>query len=87
VEVSTRWRYDGSARRVILEVRQGSRWAPYRFPLTVAVRESQGTERRVTVEVGAEREQRITLPVALDRAPAELLIDPDVQLLATFTTH
>jgi hypothetical protein len=41
----------------------------------------------VTVEVGAEREQRLTLPVALDRAPAALLIDPDAQLLATFTTH
>jgi aminopeptidase N len=87
VEASTQWRYDDSARRVILEVRQGSRWPPYRFPLTVAVHERQGTERRVTVEVGAEREQRITLPLALDRAPAELLIDPDVQLLATFTTH
>ena len=86
-EVSTSWRYDGSSRRVILEVRQGSRWPPYRFPLTVAVRDAQGTERRVTVEVGAEREQRITLPVALDRAPAEILIDPDVQLLASFTTH
>lgn len=86
-EVSTDWRYDASARRVILEVRQGSRWPPYRFPLTVAVRDASGTERRVTVEVGASREQRITLPLALDRAPAELLIDPDVQLLATFTTH
>ena len=85
--VSTSWRYDDSARRVILEVRQGSRWPPYRFPLTVAVRDSAGMERRVTVEVGAEREQRVTLPLALDRAPAELLIDPDVQLLATITTH
>jgi aminopeptidase N len=86
-EVSTRWRYDASARRVILEVRQGNRWPPYRFPLTVAVRDASGSERRVTVEVGAEREQRITLPVTLDRAPAEILIDPDVQLLATFTIH
>jgi aminopeptidase N len=86
-EVSTRWRYDGSARRVILEVRQGSRWPPYRFPLTVVVRDASGTERRMTVEVGAEREQRITLPLAFDQAPAELSIDPDAQLLATFTTH
>ena len=86
-EVSTSWRYDGSARRVILEVRQGSRWPPYRFPLTVAMHDASGAERRVTVEVGADREQRITLPLTLDQAPAELLIDPDVQLLATFTTH
>lgn len=85
-EVSTSWRYDASARRVILEVRQGSRWPPYRFPLTVALRDG-GTEQRVTVEVGAERVQRITLPARIDRAPAELLIDPDVQLLATFSTH
>lgn len=86
-DVSTSWRYDASARRVILQVRQGGRWPPYRFPLAVVLRDSSGTERRVTVEVGAEREQRLTLPVALDRAPAALLIDPDAQLLATFTTH
>lgn len=86
-EVSTSWRYDASARRVILQVRQGGRWPPYRFPLAVVLRDSSGTERRVTVEVGADREQRLTLPLALDRAPAALLIDPDAQLLATFTTH
>ena len=86
-EVSTSWRYDGSARRVILQVRQGDRWPPYRFPLTVAVRDASGTVRRMTVEVEASREQRITLPVAIDRAPADLLIDPDAQLLATFDTH
>jgi aminopeptidase N len=86
-EISTNWRYDASTRRVILEVRQGSRWPPYRFPLTVAVRDAAGTERRVTVEVGAEPVQRIPLPVALDRTPAELLIDPDAELLATFETH
>ncbi|HUF30092.1 MAG TPA: M1 family metallopeptidase [Gemmatimonadaceae bacterium] len=86
-EVSTSWSYDASARRVLLQVRQGGRWPPYRFPLAVVLRDTSGTERRVTVEVGAEREQRLTLPVALDRAPAALLIDPDAQLLGTFTTH
>jgi hypothetical protein len=53
----------------------------------VAVRDAAGTERRVTVEVGAEPVQRIPLPVALNRTPAELLIDPDAELLATFETH
>jgi aminopeptidase N len=86
-QVATRWRYDGSARRVILEVRQGDRWPPYRFPLTVAVRSADGSERRVTVEVGPMREQRLTLPIPLDRAPAELSIDPDADLLATFTSR
>jgi aminopeptidase N len=84
-EVATSWRYDASARRVILQVRQGDRWPPYRFPLTVAIRDADGTERRTIVEVEASREQRITLPIALDRAPAELLIDPDADLLATFS--
>jgi hypothetical protein len=51
------------------------------------MRDASGTERRMTVEVGAEREQQITLPLAFDQAPAELSIDPDAQLLATFTTH
>jgi aminopeptidase N len=86
-ELTTRWRYDGRSHRVTLYVEQGSRFAPFRFPLTVEVRDALGRSRRTTVEVAAERSQRIVLPLSFDAAPRTVIFDPHVQLLATFTAR
>ncbi len=83
-ELVTQWRYDRASRRVTLYITQGARFAPYRFPLTVAVRDVRGRVRRITIQVEAERSQRITLPLQLDASPRDLVFDPDVELLATF---
>ncbi len=83
-ELRTRWRYDASRHRVTLEVEQGPRFAPYRFPLTVELRDADGRPRRATVDVAAARSQRVVLPIALDAPPRSLAFDPDVELLATF---
>ncbi|MDQ6888575.1 MAG: M1 family metallopeptidase [Gemmatimonadota bacterium] len=85
--LSTRWRYDQGARRVVLDVEQGGGFAPYRFPLVVALTERSGVVRRTTVDVRAARLQSITLPLALTGAPQSVALDPDVQLLASFTAH
>jgi aminopeptidase N len=81
VEGEVRWRFDRRARRVVLEVEQGSRFAPYRFPLVVELRDAGGAARRATVTVAASRSQRITVPLELDRAPASVVVDPDVLVL------
>ncbi|MDQ3697464.1 MAG: M1 family metallopeptidase [Gemmatimonadota bacterium] len=86
-ELTTQWRYDERTRRVLLEVEQGGRWPPYRFPLVVEVQDAAGTARRAIVQVPATRTQRLTIPIALDRAPRAVTLDPDVQLLATFTAR
>ena len=41
----------------------------------------------VTVPVGAERSQRVVLPIQLNAPPRTIVYDPDVALLATFTTR
>jgi aminopeptidase N len=83
-ELTTSWRYEAVTHRVILEIDQGSRFPPYRFPLTVEVRDAAGRSSRTTVQVRPERSQHITLPLRLNAAPASLRLDPDVTLLATF---
>ncbi|MGI8496412.1 MAG: M1 family aminopeptidase [Gemmatimonadaceae bacterium] len=86
-ELTTQWRYDPATHRVVLEVEQGARFAPYRFPLVVALTERNGAVLRTTVEIGAARMQRITLPIVLTGAPQSVVLDPDVQLLASFATR
>jgi len=86
-EVASRWSYDERTRRVSLGIAQGQQFPPFRFPLVIEIREASGAVRRVTVPVGASRVQRFTLPVRLDRAPEKVILDPDVQILGSFTTR
>jgi aminopeptidase N len=85
-EVATSWRYDRASHRVILEVKQSGRRPPYRFPLTVAIRDGAGGVQHVTVQVDAAQSQRFTLGPVLDEPPADLVMDPDAQLLASFNS-
>lgn len=86
-ELTTHWRYDRAARRVTLEIDQGTRFAPYRFPLVVEVDDARGRARRVTVHVAALPAQRVVLPLRLDDPPSRIVLDPDVELLATFAAR
>jgi len=81
-EVAITWRFEPRAGWVTLQLRQGARFGAYRFPLVVDVVDSTGTVRRATVQVPAERQSRLTLPVASGGAPARLLFDPNVEVLA-----
>ncbi len=86
-EITSRWSYDESTRRVSLGIAQGNQFPPFRFPLVIEIREASGVVRRVTVPVAASRVQRFTLPVRLDSAPEKVILDPDIQLLGSFTTR
>ena len=76
------WRYDAAQRRVVLDVTQGERFAPYRLPLTIAVTDAGGTVRTVKFEIPAQHTVTLTLPFDLADAPRRLAYDPDVELLA-----
>jgi aminopeptidase N len=80
--LTTDWRWDPEQQRVVIEMTQGERFAPYRLPLTVAVTEADGTVRRVRVDVPAERSALVTLPLAIGERPRAVAFDPDVELLA-----
>jgi aminopeptidase N len=86
-ELTTAWRYDARQRRVVLDVEQGTRFAPYRLPLTVEVVDAAGVARRATVELAAQRRQRIVLPLELDAPPQGVAFDPEVRLLASFRSR
>ncbi|HEV8409500.1 MAG TPA: M1 family metallopeptidase [Gemmatimonadaceae bacterium] len=82
--ITTSWRYDAAAKRVILDVEQGDKYAPYRLTLATSIVDAAGIAHMVRTEVAAERLSHITLPLPLDAAPKSLSFDPDVELLAEF---
>ncbi|MFL5580688.1 MAG: M1 family metallopeptidase [Gemmatimonadaceae bacterium] len=84
-EVATRWTWDAAARQVTLEVRQGERFGPYRLPLEVRVTDAAGRSQTVRVDVPAERESRLVLPLRLTGRPRAVTPDPKGDLLAVFT--
>jgi aminopeptidase N len=86
-EVTTSWRYEAAQRRVVATIAQGSRFAPYRFPLTVAITDASGRERRTRIDVPASASSAIVVPLELDSAPRLVTFDPDVRLLATFQSR
>jgi aminopeptidase N len=75
------WSYDAGAGAISLVVRQDSTSGAYELPLTVAVRDSAGVERRVDVTVPAEPRAEVVLPGRYAR-PVSIVFDPDAFLLA-----
>jgi aminopeptidase N len=82
--LTTDWHYDPAQRRVVIEVTQGGRFAPYRLPLTVEVTDAGGSVHRVHVDISAQRESAIALPLEIGARPRTVTFDPDVELLAEF---
>jgi aminopeptidase N len=81
--ISARWGYDETTKSVHLEIAQGSRFAPYRFPLEVEVVLTDGTSRHARVDVEARSRLRLTLPILVPSNPKNVYLDPDVELLAS----
>lgn len=86
-EVTTSWKYDAAQKRVVATIAQGTRFAPYRFPITVAVTDASGKERRATIDVPATASSTIAIPLDVDAAPKSVVFDPDVRVFGTFTTR
>ena len=83
-EVTTSWRYDTAHRRVVATIAQGTRFGAYRFPLTVAVVDASGRERRATIDVPATGSATLVVPLELETSPRGVAFDPDVRVLGTF---
>jgi len=80
-EVTATWTYDAAAKEVTINASQSSTFGSFQFPLTVAVVDSTGTARRATLSMaagGAPAQVRIPLATS----PANVILDPDVVLLA-----
>ena len=86
-EVTTSWRYDAQQKQVVATVAQGTRFGAYRFPLTVAITDAGGRERRTTIDVPASATSTIVVPIDLDAAPRSVTFDPDVRVLGIFQSR
>lgn len=83
--LSVGWRYDATKQRVVLDVEQAARFAPYRVKVAVDLVDADGSVRRAVVTIPAERRVDVDVPVAMTRAPARVLLDGDVGVLGTIT--
>jgi aminopeptidase N len=83
-EVTTSWRYDATRHRVVATIAQGARFGAYRFPLTVAITDGGGKERRATIDVPATATSTLVVPIDVDVSPRAVAFDPDVRVLATW---
>ncbi len=83
--LSVGWRYDAAKQRVMLNVEQAARFAPYRVKVAVDLVDSTGAVRRTYVTIPAERRPIVEVPLALTAAPARVVLDADVGVLGTIT--
>jgi aminopeptidase N len=86
-EITTHWEFDAAARPIRLQIKQGGRFPPFRFPLTLEVVAQDGTTQRLTLQVPAEAKFQTEVPVKTGSVPQKLVFDPDVALLATFRSE
>jgi aminopeptidase N len=83
-EIMADWRYDAGTHEIVIGVTQSDRFGAFQVPVTIAVIDSAGTSRRTTVRVPATAgtTQQVRIPLAT--SPADVILDPDVELLAAF---
>jgi aminopeptidase N len=84
-QVTATWSYDAGTREVVIDVKQGTRFGAFQFPLTVAIADSSGATHRETIAMPATAGETRQVRVPLATPPAAIILDPDVDLLATLT--
>lgn len=83
-ELTLGWRHDAAKREVVVQLAQGARFGAYRFTLPLAILDAAGKRHKMLVEVSGAADE-LRLPVPFEGAPASLVVDPDVELLARVT--
>jgi aminopeptidase N len=82
-EITATWSYDAATHEVVVGMTQSNRFGAFQVAVTVDAIDSAGVSHRATVRMpptsGAT--QRVRIP--LSAAPASVVLDPDVELLAS----
>jgi aminopeptidase N len=84
-ELTVGWRHDAARNRVVLDVEQGQRFAPYRVRMAVDVVAQDGSVRRSAVTIPAQQRASVEVPLPVTRAPARVVLDADVSVLGSIT--
>ena len=80
-ELQPTWKYDGTRRKLVVTVVQGTRVPPYRLSLAVDVTDATGATKRVRLTVPATASSTIDVPMTLTSVPRSVVFDADVSLL------
>lgn len=75
------WTWRAENKSLVFAIMQGTQFAPFAAPLTLRLRDSAGRTRDVTIDVRAEKQQLITLPLTDFAEVVEIIADPTVRLL------
>jgi aminopeptidase N len=84
-ELTATWHYDAASREAVIDLSQSTRFGAFQFPVTIAVVDSGGGTHRATAQMPATAGEARQLRIPLATSPAHIIVDPDVELLATFT--
>ena len=85
VEAKIEWRYIAATQRVTVNVTQDGRFAPYRFPLLLEIRNSKGWSTKREVEIPAFARTSVEVAGVIPSSPTSIVPDPDVELLGIVT--
>jgi aminopeptidase N len=83
-DVTATWSYDPTTREVVVSLNQGTRFGAFQFPLTIAAIDSAGAAHRATIQMGSTADAPQQLRISMPNAPASIVLDPDVEVLASF---
>lgn len=86
-ELTIAWRHDATRQRIVLDVEQGTRFAPYRVRLELDLVQADGSVRRAVVSIPAQQRATVEVPFTVARAPTGVTLDPDVAVLGTITAR
>ncbi|MEO6878451.1 MAG: M1 family aminopeptidase, partial [Gemmatimonadaceae bacterium] len=84
-ELTARWRYDAASREVVIDLSQSTRFGAFQFPVTIAAVDSAGGTHRATAQMPSIAGEARQMRIPLATAPAHIIVDPDVELLAAVT--
>lgn len=84
-DLSVNWNYNPSTRVATFTVTQAEKFGRYAVPLVIALRDAAGKVETRTLHLNGEPTQVIPLAVATIGPPVNLVLDPNVELLAKLT--
>ncbi len=84
-ELRATWKWDATAKQVMVTVTQGTRFPPYRLTLSVDVTDANGRTTRVPLAIPAQATVTLPAPVVLSSAPQRVVFDADAGVLATLS--
>lgn len=87
INLSTTWSYEPNSGKVQLTLQQTGPFPPYRFQLTAELVSHSGTRFRERIDIPARDSVKVTINATPNEEPREIVLDPDVQLLAKITSR